>query len=158
MSQSLKLINLMHLIPLLPDMIEVWPCFQLQCWVYEHLATKWTFIFHLYTCVLPLKDQQSSQNNQTQVVIFRALVFGTSQHLKIVHIWSYKSLPFYLIIFFQTHFTTWTHWRWIKITTFFNGGFYFWKFTIYCVCTLTINEMCVSNANTVTCYDKPTES
>lgn len=73
------------------------------------------------TCICgyyPSRIQKSSQYNQTQVVIFRTLIFGIRQTLKIVNIWSYKSLPFYFIIFLQTHFTTrGAPWRQINITS-----------------------------------------
>lgn len=32
-------------------------CFQLECEVYRHLATKHKFIFHLYMCMLPLEGR-----------------------------------------------------------------------------------------------------
>lgn len=62
--KSLKLINVMHLIPrffffFFTDMIEVsldtLPATARG--VYGHLATKHKFIFHLYTCILPLEDR-----------------------------------------------------------------------------------------------------
>lgn len=40
----------------------------------------------VYVCVLPLEDRRGGQNNQTQVVVFKALIFGMRQTLKIVNI------------------------------------------------------------------------
>lgn len=50
------------------------------------MAAEREFIFHLCTCALPLEDQRARQNNQTQVVVFKALIFGMRQTLKIVNI------------------------------------------------------------------------
>lgn len=79
----------MHFITLFPDMMEVESCALPAAaggGARRPLATKREFRFHLCTCVLPREDRRGGQNNQTQVVVFKALIFGMRQTLKIVNI------------------------------------------------------------------------